>query len=82
VKVPRDVSGTALCKLLGRYGYEPTRQSGSHVRLTSNFGGAEHHVTIPAHKSLKLGTLVGILDEVAVAVRLSRTDLEQELFTE
>ena len=44
--------------------------------------GAEHHVTIPAHKILKLGTLVGILDEVAVAVKLSRSDLEQELFAE
>jgi predicted RNA binding protein YcfA (HicA-like mRNA interferase family) len=82
LKVPRDVSGTELCKLLGRYGYEATRQSGSHIRLTSNLGGAERHVTIPAHKSLKLGTLVGILDEVAVAVKLSRSDLERELFEE
>jgi predicted RNA binding protein YcfA (HicA-like mRNA interferase family) len=78
--VPRDVSGVELCKMLGRYGYEATRQSGSHIRLTSNFGGAEHHVTIPAHKILKLGTLVSILDEVAIAVKLSRADLEQNLF--
>jgi predicted RNA binding protein YcfA (HicA-like mRNA interferase family) len=82
LKVPRDVGGTELCKLLGRYGYEATRQSGSHIRLTSNLGGAEHHVTIPAHKSLKLGTLVGILDEVAAAAKLSRSDLERELFEE
>jgi predicted RNA binding protein YcfA (HicA-like mRNA interferase family) len=82
LKVPRDVSGTELCKMLGRYGYEATRQSGSHIRLTSNVDGAEHHVTIPAHKTLKLGTLVSILDEVAIAVKLSRSDLERELFEE
>jgi predicted RNA binding protein YcfA (HicA-like mRNA interferase family) len=82
LKVPRDVSGTDLCKMLGRYGYEATRQTGSHIRLTSNVGGAEHHVTIPAHKTLKLGTLVSVLDEVAVAVKMSRSDLERKLFEE
>ncbi len=51
MKLPRDVSGEELAVLLRRYGYEVTRQTGSHMRLTTMQGG-EHHVTIPRHKSL------------------------------
>jgi predicted RNA binding protein YcfA (HicA-like mRNA interferase family) len=32
MRLPRDVSGKQLAILLGRYGYEVTRQTGSHVR--------------------------------------------------
>lgn len=56
MKLPRDLSGTHLATLLRRYGYEITRQTGSHMRLTSTFAGHEHHVTIPAHNPLKIGT--------------------------
>jgi predicted RNA binding protein YcfA (HicA-like mRNA interferase family) len=31
----RDLAGTELAALLRRYGYEQTRQTGSHMRLTS-----------------------------------------------
>jgi predicted RNA binding protein YcfA (HicA-like mRNA interferase family) len=34
VKLPRDISGIELAKALSRVGYETTRQSGSHIRLT------------------------------------------------
>ncbi len=80
MKLPRDLSGFELSKLLHRYGYEVTRQAGSHLRLTSNIRGTQHHVTIPAHKELRLGTLVGILSEVSAYLTMSRSDLEQELF--
>jgi predicted RNA binding protein YcfA (HicA-like mRNA interferase family) len=46
LKVPRDVSGEDLVRSLRRFGYQPTRQSGSHIRLTSKIKGTEHHVTI------------------------------------
>ncbi|MBW2618937.1 MAG: type II toxin-antitoxin system HicA family toxin, partial [Deltaproteobacteria bacterium] len=45
MKIPRDWGGDDLIKLLRRFGYEPTRQSGSHVRLTTSRGG-EHHLTV------------------------------------
>src|SRR5205807_6001297 len=45
--------------------YEIRRQTGSHLRLTSSACGREHHNTIPAHPSLKLGTLSAILSDVA-----------------
>ena len=80
MKLPRDLSGFELAKRLRSYGYEVSRQVGSHIRLTSNIRGAQHHIAIPVHKSLKVGTLAGILKEVSVYLELSRADLERELF--
>ncbi len=45
MKLPRDLSGENLAKLLKKYGYEITRQTGSHIRLTTNLKG-EHHITL------------------------------------
>jgi predicted RNA binding protein YcfA (HicA-like mRNA interferase family) len=80
VKVPRDLSGAGLAKALKRLGYEVTRQVGSHIRLTTQRDG-EHHVTIPAHDPLKIGTLNAILKEVAARHGLSRGELLQKLFS-
>ena len=80
MKLPRDVSGHDLAKLLRRYGYEITRQTGSHLRLTSNVRGMEHHITIPAHHSLRIGTLSAILTDVAGYLRVERESVERELF--
>jgi hypothetical protein len=35
LKHPRDLSGEKLARLLRRFGYEITRQTGSYLRLTS-----------------------------------------------
>lgn len=63
MKLPRDLSGADLAKALAKLGYEVTRQTGSHLRLTTNKHG-EHHVSVPAHKALPLGTLRSILTDV------------------
>lgn len=63
MKIPRDLSAKELIKALKKFGYEPTRQTGSHVRLTTQHP-SEHHITIPAHSPLKIGTLSAILDDV------------------
>jgi predicted RNA binding protein YcfA (HicA-like mRNA interferase family) len=65
--------------VLERLGYEVTRQSGSHLRLTTLQGG-EHHVTIPRHRSLRTGTIAGILADVATHHRLDREALLRRLF--
>jgi predicted RNA binding protein YcfA (HicA-like mRNA interferase family) len=80
VKLPRDLSGAEFARLLRRYGYEEIRQSGSHIRVRSTSKGSEHQVTIPAHSSLKIGTLSGILLEVAAYLELSKEALARELF--
>ena len=80
MRLPRDVSGTDLAGLLRRYGYAVTRQTGSHMRLTCSASGHEHHVTIPNHDPLKVGTLNAILKDVAAEWNLTRDELLKRLF--
>ena len=79
MRLPRDLGGEELAVLLGRYDYQETRQTGSHIRLTTTRGG-EHHVTIPHHKSLRAGTLSAILRDVAEHLDLPRQPLLEALF--
>ncbi len=74
MKLLRDLSGGDLAKRLKALGYEVTRQTGSHMRLTTGQGG-EHHVTIPRHDPLRIGTLAAILDDVAGHFGISRGEL-------
>ena len=80
MKLPRDISGIELAKRLKRYGYVVVRQEGSHLRMTSKVTGSEHHVTIPAHDPLRIGTLQGILTEVARYLERDRSELIKQLF--
>jgi predicted RNA binding protein YcfA (HicA-like mRNA interferase family) len=80
MKLPRDLSGLDLAKALSGVGYRVTRQTGSHLRLT-NDGPPQHHVTIPAHDPLKLGTLSAVLAEVAAQLKVSREELATRLFS-
>jgi predicted RNA binding protein YcfA (HicA-like mRNA interferase family) len=79
MKLPRDLSGADLIKALGRVGYRVTRQTGSHARLTVE-GPRQHHITVPLHDPLKIGTLAGILNEVAAHMKVSRDELQNRLF--
>jgi predicted RNA binding protein YcfA (HicA-like mRNA interferase family) len=79
VRLPRDLSGRALAQALGRFGYTITRQSGSHLRLTTQQGG-KHHLTIPDHAALRVGTLAAILTEVATHLGFERDALVRQLF--
>ena len=78
MRLPRDLSGPDLAKLLRTLGYHITRQTGSHLRLTTQQRG-EHHVTVPNHSPLKIGTLSGILSDVAQHFGISRDDLLRRL---
>jgi predicted RNA binding protein YcfA (HicA-like mRNA interferase family) len=79
MKLPRDLGGEELAALLGRYGYKITRQTGSHMRLTSTSKGFEHHITIPRHKPLRVGTLSTIVNEIAAYLEIERQELVKEL---
>ncbi len=79
MKLPRDLSGADLIKALSRVGYRVTRQTGSHARLTIE-GPTQHHVTVPLHDPLKIGTLAAILNEVAARMKISRDELQKRLF--
>ena len=82
MKLPRDLSGEELARLIHRYGYEVTRQTGSHKRLTSTLRGSEHHITIPGHRELRVGTLSAILTDVAAYLEMDREAFEADLFRE
>jgi predicted RNA binding protein YcfA (HicA-like mRNA interferase family) len=79
MKLPRDLSGAELAKALAKVGYQTTRQTGSHMRLSASHP-QEHHVTIPAHDPLKVGTLAAVLGEVASNLGLERDELLRRLF--
>ena len=77
-RLPRDVSGRDLARALRKFGYETVRRTGSHMRLARTEGG-EHHITIPDHSSLKVGTLSAILKDIASHVRMTREELLDRL---
>ncbi len=79
MRIPRDISGIDIAKRLKRYGYSITRQTGSHIRLTTQEGG-EHHITIPNHDDLRLGTLSSILSDIADHFSRPREEIIDELF--
>jgi predicted RNA binding protein YcfA (HicA-like mRNA interferase family) len=70
MKTPRDVSGPELAKALRKLGYVVTRQSGSHLRVTTQAGG-QHHEVILNHIPIKIGTLKSILRNVSAHHRMS-----------
>lgn len=58
-KLPRDVSGEALVKVLcARFAYARRSQVGSHLTLELDGRG---HIAVPMHKTIKIGTLSNIL---------------------
>lgn len=79
MKLPRDLSGEDLVKALKSLGYQVTHQTGSHIRLTTTEKG-EHHLTIPAHNPLKIGTLNAILKDVANHFKLTKEEIFKQLF--
>jgi predicted RNA binding protein YcfA (HicA-like mRNA interferase family) len=79
MRLPRDVSGIKLAKNLEKYGYQITRQTGSHLRLSTLTNG-EHHITIPIHKELRVGLLNAILSDVADHMGFGRDELVEDLF--
>jgi predicted RNA binding protein YcfA (HicA-like mRNA interferase family) len=79
MKLSRNIDAPQLVKVLQKFGYETTRQSGSHIRLTTQQNG-QHHITIPNHDPLKIGTLNAILTEVAQHLGISKQELIVKLF--
>jgi predicted RNA binding protein YcfA (HicA-like mRNA interferase family) len=79
MRLPRDVSGSELAKMLEIYGYRVSRQTGSHLRLTTTVKG-EHHITIPQHKDLRVGLLSSILSDISDHLGISREEIVVSLF--
>ena len=66
--------------MLAHYGYQISRQTGSHIRLTFTLKGTEHHLTVPAHKEIRVGTLHRVLLEAASYLEKDLATIVEELF--
>jgi predicted RNA binding protein YcfA (HicA-like mRNA interferase family) len=75
MKFPRDVSGNDVIKILSKFGYTITRQHGSHIRLTNKNEKGEHHVTIPNHRTISIGTLSGIVNDVSEFLNVEKEEI-------
>ena len=75
MRLPRDIGGQALTGRLSRFGYIVMRQTGSHLKLTSNQTGREHSVTIPNHQLLRLDLLNAVLVDVAGYLGIEKEEL-------
>lgn len=72
MKLPRDLSGSDLVKILVReFGYVQIHQVGSHVIL-QHPGPPTHRISIPNHSPLRLGTLNAILRAIAASRGISK----------
>ena len=80
MKLPRDLSGRDLAKASTKLGYEITRQTGSHMRLTTMEEG-QHHLTIPKHDPLKIGTLAAVLSDIAEHFHVTREEIIRKIFS-
>ena len=65
-RLPTDLSGRDLVKALQRIGFVVQRQRGSHIVLRRDSPFAR--VTVPNHKTLRVGTLRTILNEAQLIV--------------
>lgn len=79
MKLPRDIDAAQLAQALTQLDYQTTRQTGSHIRLTTQANG-EHHITVPNHSPIKVGTLNAILRDIAEHFSISRDELLERLF--
>ena len=66
MKLPADLSGQELVKVLLRVGFVVNRQKGSHIVLKRDSPYAR--VVVPDHKRVRPGTLRQILNEARVTV--------------
>ena len=65
-KLPTDLSGQELVNILIRLGFVFQRQSGSHIILRRESPYAR--VSVPNHKTLRIGTLRTILNDAGLTV--------------
>lgn len=59
------LSGREIIRTLERLGFETVRQNGSHVVMRCGTRGC----VVPLHKTVKIGTLAGLLRQARIDVR-------------
>ena len=59
----RVLSGREVCQILARHGFVEVRQRGSHVVMKRLTDTGSVTVPVPLRRSLKPGTLLGIIQQ-------------------
>jgi predicted RNA binding protein YcfA (HicA-like mRNA interferase family) len=80
MKSPRSLSAKELIKLLKIYGYEVVSQKGSHIKVATSRNG-QHHLAIPNHDPIKIGTLNAIIRQVSDHIGKGKEEVFEELFS-
>ena len=80
MRLPRDIGGPDLARRLAKCGYAMSRQTGSHLKLTSNQAGREHSITFTTGRLLRMATLNNILVEIAAYLAIDKDALASTLF--
>ena len=79
MKLPRDLSGAHLVKILCKtFGYRRVHQVGSHIVLETDTP-VHHRLSVPEHDRLRVGTLNAMLASVAKAKGISKNDILRSL---
>jgi len=79
LRSPGDLSGKELIKLLSKYGYTIITQRGSHINITTQENG-ELHFALSNHSPLKIGTLNGIITQIANHFSVTKNQVFENLF--
>ena len=75
MKIPRDLSGAQLVKVLCRdWGYRIVHQEGSHIILQTDMPTLQR-LSVPNHNPLRVGTLNGIVRAVGAHKGVERQKL-------
>ena len=79
MKVPRDLSGAQLVKVLCRdWGYRMVHQEGSHIILQTDTPTPQL-LSVPNHNPLRVGTLNSIVRAVSSHIGVERQQLLEAL---
>ena len=79
MKIPRDLSGDELVQALCRnWNYRIIHQEGSHVVLETE-EPSHQRLVVPAHKTLRIGTLASIIRAVANHKKVERQVIIESL---
>ena len=79
MKLPRNLSGAKLSRhLCKEWGYVEVHQTGSHIILNTKEPFAQR-ISIPAHKTLRIGTLSSLLRAISTHKGVEREDIISSL---
>ena len=79
MKIPRDLSGAHLVKVLCRdWNYRVVHQEGSHIILQTD-APSHQRISVPNHNPLRVGTLNSIVRAVSVRKGVERSEFLETL---